>query len=479
MDFLSGSVASLAASVRNGEVSAREVTQHALDRIELLNPALGAFVAVDAEGALAQAARVDDAVASGHDPGPLAGVPMGVKDLEAARGFVTTFGSALHADDPAAEVDSVHVARYRAAGAVIVGKTNTPEFGHKGDTENPVFGQTRNPWSLGHSPGGSSGGTAAAVASGMIPLGTGSDGGGSIRIPASLCGLTGIKPETGRIPIPGRSLPGSGLLSANGPMGRTALDSAVALDVVRGPDPRDPLSLAAQPGAWADAVRQAEPPARVAWSPDLGFGIVDDEVTAACATAVAALSTAGTEVVPRTTVWDTDPVHPWLTLWAVARFKAQGHLMGTADWDKVSSSLQPMIVLGERVTGADYARAQDKCFDLNWELQDVLETASLLLCPTAAGIGPVVGHDGTINGEESLGWVQFTYGFNMTRNPAATVPVGRSKAGVPIGLQIIGRHGAEAEVLAAAAVMEQLVGSLGTPDMGSTDSHLERAHGSS
>jgi aspartyl-tRNA(Asn)/glutamyl-tRNA(Gln) amidotransferase subunit A len=191
MDFLDDSVEAIAARVRAGEQSAREVTEHAIGRIEALNPVLNAFVAWDGERALAQADAVDAAVAAGRDPGPLAGVPVGVKDLEAVEGFVTSFGSAMHAQDPAAAADSVHVARLRAAGAVIMGKTNTPEYGHKGATDNVPFGQTLNPWSPDHSPGGSSGGTASAVASGMVPLGTGSDGGGSIRIPASLCGLTG------------------------------------------------------------------------------------------------------------------------------------------------------------------------------------------------------------------------------------------------------------------------------------------------
>ena len=168
MDFLTDSVEAISARVRSGEQSAREVTEHALDRIEALNPQINAFVAWDGERALAQADAVDATVAAGRDPGPLAGIPIGVKDLEAVEGFTTSFGSALHADDPPATADSVHVARFRAAGAVVIGKTNTPEYGHKGATDNPAFGTTANPWSLEHSPGGSSGGTGAAIASGMV-----------------------------------------------------------------------------------------------------------------------------------------------------------------------------------------------------------------------------------------------------------------------------------------------------------------------
>ncbi len=465
MDFLADSVVDIAQRVRTRTQSARSVTEHALERIETLNPVVNAFVAIDAEGALAQADAVDQAVAQGNDPGPLAGVPMGIKDLEAAAGFVTSFGSALHTNDAPATDDALHVARYRAAGAVIIGKTNTPEYGHKGNTDNPAFGQTLNPWSLDHSPGGSSGGTAAAIAAGMIPLGTGSDGGGSIRIPAALCGLTGLKSETGRIPLPGRTLPGSGLLSVNGPMGRTAEDSAVALDAVRGPDQRDPLSLPTDDASWLDAVRSAQPPAKVVWSPNFGFGTVDSEVAAACAAAVQALAAAGTEVVEAPTIWESDPVEPWLALWTVSRFKAQGHLIDTPEWEQLTDSIKPQIMMGAKVTGAAYARAQDHCMALNWQLADVLEQAPLVLAPVAAGLGPRVGHQGTINGEESPAWVQFTYGINMTRNPAASVCVGRSTEGTPIGLQIIGRHRGEASVLAAAAAVETMIGFNQRPEL--------------
>jgi aspartyl-tRNA(Asn)/glutamyl-tRNA(Gln) amidotransferase subunit A len=458
MEFLDDSVEAIAARVRAGEQSAREVTEHAIGRIEALNPVLNAFVAWDGERALAQADAVDAAVAAGRDPGPLAGVPVGVKDLEAVEGFVTSFGSAMHAQDPAAAADSVHVARLRAAGAVIMGKTNTPEYGHKGATDNVPFGQTLNPWSPDHSPGGSSGGTASAVASGMVPLGTGSDGGGSIRIPASLCGLTGLKTETARIPITGRAMPGSGLLSTNGPMGRTALDSAIALDAVVGHDGRDPLSLPHPGVSWADAVRAREVPERVVWSPTFGFAEPDAEVLAACTAAVKALAAAGTTVIEVDEIFPEDPVREWLVLWAVSRFKAQGHLIGTADWDRLSDTIRPQIEQGAAVTGEEFARAQDACYRLNWLLEDAFEQAPLILCPTNAGQAPRLGEDGTINGEAAVGWVRYTYGINMTRNPAGSVCVGLTEAATPVGLQVVGRHHAEASVLSAMAVVEDLVG---------------------
>ncbi|MGH1493266.1 MAG: amidase [Acidimicrobiales bacterium] len=457
MDFLTDSVSQIAARVNGGEQSARDVVAHAIAKIEELNPELNAFVAWDGEQALAQAAAVDQRIAAGEAVGPLAGVPVGVKDLEAVAGFVTTFGSELHAKDAPAAEDSVLVARMRQAGAIIMGKTNTPEYGHKGATDNVVFGETKNPWSTAHTPGGSSGGTAAALASGMVPLATGSDGGGSIRIPAALCGLSNLKTETGRIPITGRKMPGSGLLSTNGPMGRTTMDSAVALDAVIGPDGRDPLSLPAVTESWADAVRNAEPPKRVVWAPTMGYATVDDEVMASCRAAVDALAAAGTEIIEVDEVFDRDPVEAWYVLWAVARYKAQGHLLGTDEWDRLSESIRPQIEYGARLSGADHALAHDACFDLNWRLEDVFEQAPLILTPATAGQTPLLGQDGEINGEQSPGWVKFTYGINMTRNPAGNVCTGLSAAGLPIGMQLIGRHHAEAEVLAAMAAAEQLI----------------------
>ncbi|MCP3910876.1 MAG: amidase [Actinomycetia bacterium] len=468
MDFLSDSVEAIAARVRAGEQSAREVTQHAIDRIEALNPTLNAFVAWDAESALAQADAIDATVANGRDPGPLAGVPMGVKDLEAVEGFTTSFGSALHAGDAPAPTDSVHVSRYRAAGAVIMGKTNTPEYGHKGATDNVPFGQTVNPWSSTHSPGGSSGGTATALASGMVPLGTGSDGGGSIRIPASLCGLSGIKTETARIPIPGRAMPGSGLLSANGPMGRTAMDSGVALDAVVGSHGRDPLSLPHPGESWAERVRTAEPPPRVVWSPTFGFAEVDTEVAASCRSAIDALAAAGTEIIEIDTIFDEDPVMEWIVLWAVSRFKAQGHLIDTPGWEKLCESIRPQIEMGANITGVDFMRAQDACYDLNWLVADALEQAPLILCPTSAGQAPKLGEDGTINGQAEVGWVKFTYGINMTRHPAGSVCTGLTEAGTPIGLQIIGPHRAEGDVLATMAAMESIIGFDSRPPVSAT-----------
>src|SRR5690606_34540672 len=212
-------VADLAEQVSSRKVSARELVQASLDRIERLDGEVGAFVAVDGDAALAEAAGIDDRVARGDDVGPLAGIPLAVKDLDDATGFTTSRGSVAFADDPPADADSPLVERLRAAGCVIVGKTNTPELGWKADTVNEAFGGTRNPWALDRSAGGSSGGSAAALAAGMVPLATGTDGGGSIRIPSAATGLSGMKCSPGRIP-------GTGWLglSTSGPMARRIRD---------------------------------------------------------------------------------------------------------------------------------------------------------------------------------------------------------------------------------------------------------------
>ena len=295
-------------------LSAREAVAAALDNIERLDGELGAFVAVDGEAALAEAPAVDDRIAAGEDVGPLAGVPLAVKDLEDAAGYVTSRGSAAFAGGPPAAADSPLVERLRAAGCVVVGKTNTPELGWKPDTVNATFGATRNPWALDRSAGGSSGGSAAAVAAGLVPLATGSDGGGSIRIPCSATGLTGLKPSLGRVPSGGAAPPDWPGLSTRGPITRGP--ATWRWCSTRWWGPSRPTSrrcrCPSRPGRarWSTL----HPPRRVAWSPTLGYAKPDAEVLAVCEAAVGRLEAAGTEVVVVDDVFPADPVDEWLTL---------------------------------------------------------------------------------------------------------------------------------------------------------------------
>jgi Asp-tRNA(Asn)/Glu-tRNA(Gln) amidotransferase A subunit family amidase len=456
--FWPESVEVLAAQVSARAVSARELTDRALEQIERTDPRINAFVAIDAAGARRQAAAIDERLARGEVVGPLAGIPIGVKDLEDAAGFVTTFGSALRSADAPATRDSVLVGRLRAAGCVVLGKTNTPEHGHKGVTDNPVFGATANPWNPAFSSGGSSGGSAAALAAGMVPLATGSDGGGSIRLPGALCGLSAIKTSQGRIAVADGRPPGSGLLSVVGPMTRRVRDAAYVLDAVVGPHPADPFAHPAPAGSWRAAV-DGRPPEAVVWSPTLGYGTTDPEVVAACESAVATLEAAGTRVVRVDDVFDSDPLWPWLTLWVVARYRAQGHLIDTPDWDRLSASIQPQIRAGAKATAVDVAAAVDAIYVLATRLEEVFAThAPFVLCPTIAGHPPLVGSElGEVCGEPTPAWVKYTPFANMSRNPAGSVCVGRSSHGIPIGLQVVGRQLDDVGVLRTMAAIEDLV----------------------
>ena len=457
MDFREHRVTDLAAGVRSRELSARELVLAALERIDALDPKLNAWVAVDGARALADANSVDERLVAGAGVGPLAGIPIGVKDLEDAAGFPTRYGSVLSDDSPAIG-DSVLVARLRAAGCVVVGKTTTPEYGHKGVTESPLTGVTRNPWSTERSPGGSSGGSAAAIASGMVPLATGSDGGGSIRIPASLCGFSGLKTTQGRVPTGGPTPPGSGFLTVKGPMTRCIADTAFALDMCVGPHPTDPFSLPRSGSPWFEAATSPSLPNRVVWSPTLGFADVDREVADVCASAVAQLEEAGVEVVVIDDLWADDPVMPWYVTWASLRARAQGHLIDTPSWKKIDPSLRSQIEHGLTTSGLDMIGAVDAIHELNLQLDRAFEQAPILLTPMCAGQTPVVGHDGTVNGEEVPGWVSFSYGFNLTRNPAGSVRCGFASDGMPIGLQVVGRQLADVAVIQTMAALEEVFG---------------------
>jgi Asp-tRNA(Asn)/Glu-tRNA(Gln) amidotransferase A subunit family amidase len=460
IDFRRTSLAELAGSVRRKEVSARELAAIALARIDALNPLVNAFVAVDGERALEQAAAVDQIVASGGDPGPLAGVPIGVKDLEDAAGYRTTHGSPMWADDPVAEHDSVLVARLRASGCVVVGKTNTPEFGWTAKTENALFGTTKNPWNLEHTPGGSSGGSAAALAAGMVPLATGSDGGGSIRIPAACCGLSGVKTSMGRVPSGGPEPPQWPGLSAKGPMARRIQDVVLALDVVVAPEPTDLRSLPRPEASWLAALDDPRPPAKVLWAPTLGYATVDAEVLTICERALSVLGSLGTEVIEIDTVFEKDPLGSWLTLTGVYLLRTLEGRAGRPGSDEVDPGLTYLIDRARGVTGRQMAEALDACHRVNLRLVEIFSDARILLTPTCAGLAPPIalGGQGLVNGEQTPNWVAFTYPFNMSGSPAASVCAGFSGSGLPVGLQLVGPAHGDLVVLRTAAALEAALG---------------------
>jgi Asp-tRNA(Asn)/Glu-tRNA(Gln) amidotransferase A subunit family amidase len=455
MDFRQETLPELASGVRTGERSAEELVGHALARIDALDDRVNAFVALDEAGALAAARAIDGAASKGERVGPLAGIPIGVKDLEDAAGFPTSRGSAVFAGQSPAGADSLLVDRLRAAGCVVVGKTNTPELGWKPDTDNMTFGATRNPWDLERSPGGSSGGSAAAIAAGMVPLATGSDGGGSLRIPASLCGLSGLKPSLGRVPSGGGHPPDWHHLSTRGLLARTMDDLVHALDIVIGPDPTDLRSLPMPEASWTAAIENAHVPFAVAWSPTLGYAPLDDEVRTVCERAVRTMEELGAKVIDVDEVFPEDPIEPWLTLTSAYNLRTLEPLVGTEVWDQVDPGLAATVDWARSLSALDMVKAEDACHLLNLRLVQLFHEVRLLVTPTVAAPAPLSGQPGIINGTPDLNWVRFTYPFNLTRSPAATVCAGFTESGMPVGLQLVGPQHGDLVVSRAAAALEQ------------------------
>jgi Asp-tRNA(Asn)/Glu-tRNA(Gln) amidotransferase A subunit family amidase len=427
-----------AAAVGAGRATAAAITEAALERIARLDPALTAIIASDPDRALAQAAEVDGRVAAGETL-PLAGVPLAVKDTEDTVGYRTTHGSRLFADTAPATQDSVLVARLRAAGCVVVGKSNAPEFATSADTSNLVFGSTRNPYDVERVAGGSSGGAAVAVASGMVPLATASDGGGSIRIPASACGLPGFKPSLGRVPDGGPHPVDWPLVTTRGVVTRTVADLIATLDVIVGPEPTDLRSLPAPHEPFSTSVARTPLPRRIAWSPQLGYAWTEPSILAACTAAVERLAAEGVEVVEVDRVFESEPYDAWGPLIAAYVQRSVGELDRSLLTDEVRQGIED----ADRLTARDLLAAEDTCHRLNLELVRVFETCDLLLTPTLHRDPPRFG--------EAVSWIRATGVFNLTRSPAGTVPVGLSDAGLPIGLQIVGPQHDDVGVLALMA----------------------------
>jgi aspartyl-tRNA(Asn)/glutamyl-tRNA(Gln) amidotransferase subunit A len=450
-------VVEIADAVRRGETKAVEVLDECLAAVELSNPALNAFVHLDADLAREAAERVDAAVARGDDPGPLAGVPLGVKDLEDCAGMPTSHGSLLYKDRPPAEHDSMHVARLRAAGAVPIGKTAAPEFGAVCYTSTPAWGTTRNPWDPARTPGGSSGGSAAAVAADMVPFCTASDGGGSTRIPASYCGLVGFKPSYGRIPIE-RGQPSQ--TSVLGALTTTVADAARHLDVAAGPDDRDrtslpPAGLSYEQVSEALDVRGL----RAVWSTDLGFATVDPEVATIAEDAARALVDAADLQTVDRPVQLTNPLQTWLALGAL-------DLWGEIEkgmWPECAEQFDAVARFGyqssESVTMPVVSRILRGRHRLEGEMAALFDDVDVLLTPTTAT--PAFAAEGplpdTIAGQSIFPpmVVPFTMHANLCWNPAVSLPAGRTAEGLPVGVQVTARRHHDHVVLRLARLFEQ------------------------
>lgn len=434
-----------------------EVLDECLSRIEQANPGLNAFVVVDADLARREAARVDEAVARGDDPGPLAGVPFGVKDLEDCAGLPTSHGSLLYKDRPPVAADSPHVARLRAAGAVPVGKTAAPEFGSVAYTSTKAWGTTRNPWDPARTPGGSSGGSAAAVAAGFTPFCTASDGGGSTRIPASFCGLVGFKCSYGRIPRLGAQPSATSVLGA---LTTTVTDAARHLDVAAGPDDRDKASLPALSVRYEDVIEALDVAGlRAAWSVDLGFAIVDPEVAALTEAAALDLAeAAGLKLVERPVAL-TDPVKVWQTAGALDLWADLEPGMWPEWADDLGFENRFFLRSSEHLEAPRLARFALRRERLEAEVAQLFADVDVLLCPSTAvpayaAEGPM---PGVIAGQEVTPAmnVPFTMLANLCWNPAVSLPAGVTAAGLPVGVQVVGRRHADDVVLRLARLYEQ------------------------
>lgn len=461
------SAVELARLIRRGKLSPVELLDATLDRISHLNPAINAFCTIAADQAREAARDAEQAARVGDDLGLLHGVPCSIKDLTATRGIRTTMGSRIF-ENHVPERDALSVERLRAAGAIIVGKTNTSEFGCKPFTDNQIFGATRNPWALERSPGGSSGGAAAAVAAGLGPIAEGTDLAGSIRQPAAWCGVVGFKPSQGRVPNATQPSGWSGF-SSSGPITRTVADAALMFAAISGPDPRDPLSATgATDGDWDTLMEDWDKEVeetdlrelRIAWTPDLG-GVAPMDPTVARVTAHAArafeehgchVDEASPEI--------GEIAEPFLRLNAGVRYAMLG--MYLPEW---RSQMDPILVqrldLARTATAINVARSEVERTAYHRRLCDFFEKYDLLLLPTTAtaALPLSVSFPLDVGGRQlraPLDMLPPTYAFNFSGHPAISVPAGFTPDGLPVGLQIVGGWQRDSLVLRAAAVFEQL-----------------------
>ena len=438
---------------RSKALSPVEATGLILDRLDALQPKINAFCVVDRDGAMKAARASERRWLRGEAAGPLDGVPVTIKDLILMRGFPTLRGSLIVERDQDWSEDAPATARLREAGATIIGKTTTPEFGWKALGDSPLTGITRNPWDLSRTPGGSSAGAAAACAAGIGPLHVGSDGAGSIRIPSAFTGIFGLKPSFGRVPAHPPSP--MGLLSHIGPIARTVADAALMLTVLSGPDHRDPYALPPENKNYLDGLEGGVRGWRIAFSPTLGFARVDPEITAAVGAAARRFEALGAIVETVDGIFSS-PREALFTLWAAGTAKLlRGFPAGRRE--AIDPGLAVTAKEGERIRAVDYLEADLVRTALGRQIAEFHKKYDLLLTPMMPIPALPVGQDLNDPATEQhwIDWSPFSYPFNLTRQPAASIPCGVTRAGLPIGLQIVGPLYADDRVLRAARAFEQ------------------------
>lgn len=452
------SAVELLSAYKKGKLSPVEVVKTLLARIDEVNPRLNAFVTRTNETALSAAKESEKAFQKG-EPRPLEGVPIAIKDNVFTKGVRTTFGSKLY-ENFVPDKDAILVERLKNAGAAILGKTNLPEFGMVGITDNLVFGKTVNPWNLNRTSGGSSGGAGAAVAAGLCPVAHGNDGAGSIRIPSSFCGVFGLKPSFGRVPTYPH-LPGWETLTHEGTLSRTVEDNALMLDVMAGPSLYDQASLPQYPGKFQKDMKGDIKGLRIAFSSDLGGDFpVDSQVLEISRKAAFSFKELGCTVEEIKPGWINLEADLLVTLLSEALTAHENEL------DKYKEiafpPYLPFMEFASLYNNRDVIRVQFNRYKLYEQVGQVFEKYDLMLTPTLATAAFEAGDMGPlgpakVNGQDASpsSWVCFTYPFNFTGQPAASVPCGFNSEGLPVGLQIVGRRLDEVLVLRASAAFEK------------------------
>jgi amidase len=447
----------LRAALGRREVSAREVLAAHLDQIARLNPEVNAVVTLDEERAVAAAAAADERAAAGADLPPLHGLPVAHKDLHETAGLLTTYGSPVRANYVPAE-DALVIERMRRAGVITIGKTNVPEFGAGSHTFNPLFGATRNPYDLSRSAGGSSGGTAAALACGMHPIGDGSDMGGSLRNPASFNNVVGFRPSPGRVPG-WPALLGWSPLGVSGPMARTVADTALLLSVQAGPDPRSPIALETPGSRFAEPLESDPRGLRVAFSPDLGGAVpVEPEVAAATTAAALVFADLGAQVTDASPDFTgADEAFRTLRAWS---FEATFGALEERSPEAFKATLRDNIAQGRALSGRDLARAEQLHTALFHRVRKFFTHYDIALLPVSQVLPFDVNleYPTEINGvpmTDYLDWMRSAYLISATGCPALSVPAAFSASGLPIGVQLVGPHHADFAVLQAGHAFEQ------------------------
>ncbi|GHJ35637.1 amidase [Streptomyces sp. TS71-3] len=463
-DLCARTATELLAGYRDGSLSPVDAVDAVLARIDRLDPLLNSYCLVDPEAARREAAASAERWRRGEPCGLLDGVPVSIKDLLLTKGWPTLRGSLSTDPDAASDQDAPAVARLREHGAVLVGKTTTPEFGWKGVTDGPRTGITRNPWDVTRTSGGSSGGSAAAVAAGLAPLSVGTDGGGSVRIPAAFCGIFGLKPTYGRIPL----YPASpfGTLAHAGPMTRTVEDAALMMDVLCGADDRDWSALAPYAGGFRAALEGGNGDAagvrglRVAYSPALTNDPavpVDPAVAARVRHAADVLADLGAEVEEADPGF-ADPVGAYHTLWFSGAAKVVEHLT-PEQFGRLDPGLQEVCRLGGSMSALDYLGAVDERMALGVLMGRFHRRYDLLLTPALPGTAFEAGHEVPPGSGLArwTGWTPFSYPFNLTQQPAASVPCGTAADGLPVGAQLVAaRHRDDLVLRASHALLTAL-----------------------